>query len=392
MIFIDFYEFLLIFYGFQRFLKLVLPMNNPTLRTIVSQRPTNSKKISFDVEFSMGRLINKEIEGLIALELKKKDLFFNTADFDLKEAFFTIDKTNCGFLTFDILQVFFEDQGLFYSQEQIVSLLKRLDRNDDGKASFDEFRFAIFPLDGTVPKITSPGFNYDKNLEKSVNYDHEREKYLNESEMILEKQKSKKKTLEKSFNLDDRNLERSLKNDNKSFVSESQFTKKCCHKEKEPVLHTDHSRFCRKHAKPKQDFSQFHFKEQGELARTLKQFILLDKEVEIMRRDLSIREDFELLTAFQIMDYKGKGSLSAYELEEALNKLKVFPGKYELFLFIKRFNREVDGKLSFAGFVESMVPEELRAIVGKRRPIDENATFDDFSEVFSHDFSFIFSK
>jgi len=92
------------------------------------------------------------------------------------------------------------------------------------------------------------------------------------------------------------------------------------------------------------------------------------------------------------MDYKGKGSLSAYELEEALNKLKVFPGKYELFLFIKRFNREVDGKLSFAGFVESMVPEELRAIVGKRRPIDENATFDDFSEVFSHDFSFIFSK
>ena len=363
-------------------MKIVLPTNNPTLRTLVSQRPTYSKKLSYEVEFSMGRLINREIEGLAALELKKKDLFFNTPDFDLKEAFFAIDAKNQGFITFDALERFFAEEELFFSQEQIVDLLKRFDRNDDGKASFEEFKFALLPLDGSIPKNAGNDINYNRNLERSLNYDQERENSLNNS-----------KKNNKSLNYEDKPAEKSIKRAvNQSLNHEdrpltSQFTKKSFYKDKEPIIHDDPSRYCRKHAKPKQDFTQFYFKEQGELARTLKQFILLDREIEIMKRDLSIREDFELLTAFQIMDYKGKGSLSAYELEEALNKLKVFPGKYELFLFVKRYNREFDGRLSFAGLVESMVPEELRGIVGKRKPVEENANFRDFDEVFRICFS-----
>ena len=149
-----------------------------------------------------------------------------------------------------------------------------------------------------------------------------------------------------------------------------------------PIQEHDHSKYCRKHAKPKQDFTQMYFKEQGELARTLKQFILLDKEIEIMKKELCIHEDFELLSTFQIMDCKEKGMLSGYELEQALNKLELFPSKYELFLFIKRYDKDFDGKFSFSDYIESFVPTELRNIVQKRNPIDENAKFQDFEQVF----------
>ena len=359
-----------------------MPTDNPTLRTIVSQRPVSSqKKLSFDVEFAVSRLINKEIQGLLMLESSKKDLFYNTADFDLKEAFFRIDRRNSGFLNFDNLQEFFEVSGFFFTNEQIIDLLKRLDRNDDGKVSFEEFRRALMPIEGQIPAkmktIQSPNRHYsEENYEDREKYD---KNYDNLYEDHLINEKLERKSAEKI---------------RKSFEKTLKTSKVLCNSyEKEEK----HAKLCRKHAKPKQDFSQLFFKEQGELARTLKQFILLDKEIELMKKELCIREDFELLSTFQMMDCKGKGLLSAYELELALNKLQIFPTKYELFLFVKRYDRDFDGKFSFSDYIESFVPEELRNIVQKRSPVNENEEAEDFSEVFIffsffHFFFFEFSN
>jgi len=339
-----------------------LPTDNPTLRTIVSQRPVSSqKKLSFDVEFAVSRLINKEIQGLLTLESSKKDLFYNTTDFDLKEAFFRIDRRNSGFLTFDNLQEFFEVSGFFFTNEQIIDLLKRLDRNDDGKVSFEEFRRALMPIEGQIPvkmkTIQSPNRHYcEENYQESEKYNNNLyEDPLNE------------KFERKSFEKTRKSPEKTLKS-SKILCNSSEKLEK-------------HAKLCRKHAKPKQDFSQFFFKEQGELARTFKQFILLDKEIELMKKELCIRQDFELLSTFQLMDCKGKGLLSAYELEIALNKLQIFPTKYELFLFVKRYDRDFDGKFSFSDYIDSFVPEELRKIVQKRAPLNKNEEFEDFSEV-----------
>ena len=138
---------------------------------MVSQRPTysvtNYKKLTFDVEFGMSRLINKEIQGLNNLESLKKELFYNAPDFDIKEAFFNIDRKNTGFITFDNLEEFFMQKGQGFSQEQIVNLLKRMDRNDDGKVNFEEFRYNLFPVDGVY--------------NQSKRYDYEEDGYFSKS-------------------------------------------------------------------------------------------------------------------------------------------------------------------------------------------------------------------
>lgn len=309
----------------------------------------------------MSRLINKEIQGLNHLESLKKDLFFNTSDFDLKEAFFKIDNRNSGFISFDNLEEFLENKGCYLSHEQIINLLKRLDRNDDGKVNFEELKFSLLPNDGAVPAKTSALMSVTRHYENDFYDIYEPKQQVYEDYLKNELARNSKKN-EKSVGFLDRK-------------ENSQHEEKKCRKD------DNNPKYCRKHARPKQDLTQMYFKEQGELARTLKQFILLDKELEVMKKDLCIREDFELLTTFQIMDVKGKTVLSAYELEQALKKLEIYPSKYELFLFVKRYDKDSDGKFSYSDYIESMVPVELRNIVQKRKPVQENFNFNDFSQV-----------
>lgn len=336
---------------FAEFLRLVLPTDSPVLRTAVSQRPVN-KKLSFDIEFAAARLMSKEIEGLSVLETLKKDLFFNTFDFDLKEAFFLIDQKNKGFLNFDNLEDFTQKQGKYLSPANLVNLLKRLDRNDDGKVSFEEFRDALLPLNGSLtgnlkdlPPVFSPNRHYEEDF-----YEKYEEKPNELKSNIILKSQFPSQTLNKS----------------KIFVKETS----------SPTQPIGHSHYCRKHAKPKQDPTQHFFKEQGELARTLKQLVSLDRELELSKKELCFREDFDPKATFDVLDYKGKGLLTAGDLETGLKSLGLFPSKYEIFLFVKRYDKDQDGKISFGDFMESMVPNELWDVVRRRRAIENASEFE----------------
>ena len=44
--------------------------------------------------------------------------------------------------------------------------------------------------------------------------------------------------------------------------------------------------------------------------RTLKEIIMFEKDLEIQKINLSLREDFNLIDAFGILDEDGKGNLN----------------------------------------------------------------------------------
>ncbi len=43
-------------------------------------------------------------------------------------------------------------------------------------------------------------------------------------------------------------------------------------------------------------------------------------------------------------------------MENTLNALNIFPNKYETYLFVKRFDRDSDGRLDFNEFAELILP------------------------------------
>lgn len=87
--------------------------------------------------------------------------------------------------------------------------------------------------------------------------------------------------------------------------------------------------------------------EEDELARALKEFISIDKDLESLKQMLSLKTDFNLEDCQRIFDIEQKGFISMRQLEEAYNLMKLYPGCNDLALVMEKYDVDGDGKLSF---------------------------------------------
>ena len=75
-----------------------------------------------------------------------------------------------------------------------------------------------------------------------------------------------------------------------------------------------------------------------------------------MKINLSLRDDFNLIDAFGILDEDGKGDINPQELHVALRKLDIPATQEDCYLHFLRFNREVDGLLKYSEFTSAFMP------------------------------------
>lgn len=87
----------------------------------------------------------REIEFYIGLDAKKEELL-NFQDFNYANAFAAIDKSSCGTINYDNLRMFFKGQSIYPGDDEIIPILRRLDKNDDGLITFDEFVQSLDPI------------------------------------------------------------------------------------------------------------------------------------------------------------------------------------------------------------------------------------------------------
>jgi len=98
--------------------------------------------------------------------------------------------------------------------------------------------------------------------------------------------------------------------------------------------------------------------EQAEVAKTLKDFIFLERELESARIELALKPDFNLLDAFRMIDFQGKGFILRLELLDALRSVLRMPEitNEDCLLLFKRYDQNNDGKLSFKEFCNAVTP------------------------------------
>jgi len=156
---------------FEDFLKLILSRDNPDIRFIVAQKPT------YEVE--IGATLPRELEYILAR------FFFKVSDFLVKiikdpemgsilskeSLFSTLDTANKKKLVYGDLSTFFDESRIVPRDEEIVSILKIIDINDDGEISQEEFRYFTSLFQGKEPDISV--INYLKKTvvaENPINY------------------------------------------------------------------------------------------------------------------------------------------------------------------------------------------------------------------------------
>ncbi len=91
----------------------------------------------------MSRVLKREMDNNEMLFRLRKDLV-KRWDFNMREAFKAIDAENFGFIDFDCLSIFLRENGYPLSEDDIMYILRRTDRDQDGKLSYSEFTETVF--------------------------------------------------------------------------------------------------------------------------------------------------------------------------------------------------------------------------------------------------------
>ncbi len=146
--------------AFKEFLPFVLPLDAPGLRSKVSQREPYKvgpqDLLPRDVEAALASLIRREEEMHLNVEAIKEDLV-SRYDFNILEAFKTVDIHHSLFTDFDNLSAYLAKEGAGARYDDVLAFIRRLDKDLDGRVSYTEFMEGMLPA-GTRGAKQRPGY------------------------------------------------------------------------------------------------------------------------------------------------------------------------------------------------------------------------------------------
>ncbi|KRX08920.1 hypothetical protein PPERSA_09024 [Pseudocohnilembus persalinus] len=379
--------------SFEEFLQSILPTENEALRSIVTQRKTyaieQNQLLSYDVEYALARVFDRVIQ------IKKKLEPFKCAlkkceDFTCKDAFYTVDQYNSSYIDFEKLGDFFMKFGYDLYQDQLMSIIKAMDKNDDGRVDLYEFTEALEPnyeLEQCVytneknsfkqqqlQQQLDPISQYKKQTRTTQQF-YQNNFGISDPSTLFRQYIAPNKQTNISIQKHIRNQRhKSISGPAKKFAKERNFSAK----NRSQVQYMQVQIEGEQKYKQEKKMLEILKIEVAELARCLKLFISLDKEVENYKENLVCRQDFNLVDAFRLFDVDGKGICSPQDFMHVFNEIGIFPSKYELYLMLKKYDLNQDGKISYNEFRDMLRPvkREYEAMGSERAPREKDLYFD----------------
>lgn len=94
------------------------------------------------------------------------------------------------------------------------------------------------------------------------------------------------------------------------------------------------------------------------LMEVFQDFIRLEKDLERVKVEITLRDDYNLIDAFGLLDVQGKGYITPVELRESLNELGLKCNIDEVHMVFEKLNTLGDGMLKYSEFSEAMMPQD----------------------------------
>lgn len=133
--------------SYSEFLNIVLPAD-AELRRQATQKsygpPYSPIFVPKNVMLELGLLFESEINGLKMINVLRQELL-ESYDWSLKAAFRTIDTDDVGSIDRSSLVAFFRRNNIGATREEVSAVLRRLDKDSDGRWIFAEFAEAFHP-------------------------------------------------------------------------------------------------------------------------------------------------------------------------------------------------------------------------------------------------------
>ena len=274
--------------------------------------------ISFNINFSLCALLKKELAvSKIIMELLKE--LRNKIDFNLHNIYHHLK--NGKFITSQSLKIFLAENNVPFIESDIKLLMRRLDLNKDGKIDFCEFH-SLLCFDQCP---------YTCLLKHKCNICGT--SYCNECF-------SQKHGCDLINKFDKRN---NLENKNPNILENEKINMN----------------------KPKE--SSMEIKELNDYIKFL---LKGENKIEDIKINLSKISDFSVEDAFRMFEKNGRGYLDRDDIRYGLSLLYIYPSEYNLDLFLRRFDLQKKGFISYEDFYDMIVPfeKEYRLNMNKRLP------------------------
>ena len=353
-----------------------------------------SDKLSFNVEYSLGKLLEKELSlskqimGLLS-DLKLR------CDFNVHDIYHLLKGWNC--ITSESIKAFLERNSVNYLESDIKAIMKRLDFNRDGRIDICELHaFLGFPNCGrccpcslscgcrccsccccSVPccktHCSSPRCRSRSPLRRSQSPLKENDKFKNSITNANSSTLYQTGTPNRSMQMSQNQMGETRLSPNLSLRQspERRYSpRNGCSPRRcgSPLRHS-----CTANINTNINTIQTNNTpsyEQTQFVDYLRMVMDAESRIEKAKIDLALRPDFNVEDAFRIFELDGRGFITEDDLKYGLNVLEIYPTCSDVRLLMKRFDLQKEGVLNFADFFDMVTPYEkdYRSMVENRPP------------------------
>jgi Ca2+-binding EF-hand superfamily protein len=253
-------------------------------------------------------------------------------DWNARAAFETIDSLRDYTLNQRNIQTFLRLNGLIATDSEVIAIIRRLDTDGDNKVSLDEFAEAIRPA--VVIPSPAPVSSSTVNLEES--------KRLSSP---------LRRTATSPLKATDSGAAAQLAHSASLSASlpATQSPSRTLGASANVPLASSLS--------PSRSFSPMRLDDESDLVRGFKEQITLENELEDAKNRLALQPDFNLPDAFDLLDRHLLGSLTSAELGDSLASNGVYTNSEDVFLFVKRYDRNGDSRVNYQEFSDAFMPK-----------------------------------
>lgn len=345
---------------------MLLPCEDNLLRNITLDRPSRRvgrfDSLPRDIELAMLDILEKEIDLQRRLDILKSDLEVRY-DFTTYAAYRSVDKYNDGCINSFNLGSFLRSCGTYATERELLTIVRRIDTDGDARLNYSEFAEFLRSANPPARQV----------LEEA---DHAHRSASAEKFRRSIAQSSSHSSPLKSGG--DHHRAHSHGRGAASFSSPDRHSSPL--RESSPSRHTHHESHTHSHAHshaethphPRMSPTRkplLHLHEENELVNSLRDMIMLERELESNKVSLALKSDFNLTDAFKIFDRDFRGSISIHDLRDGLSAIGVFPTSEEVELFVTRYDSSHDRRLSAREFEAAFLAHDhYYASMVSRRP------------------------
>ena len=321
------------FANFHRFQQILLPCEDQYLRETSTLRRSYNvgryDRLLTSLEKEVTTLIEREVNFHVRLEQLKRELNLRY-DWTARAAFETIDSLRDYTLNHRNIQSFLRLNGFIATDSEVIAIIRRLDSDGDNKVTLDEFADAVrpaVPVPSPVP-VSSSAFEESKRASSPL-----------------------RRTAASPL--------RATNENGASHGSSANLAGAFAATQGSPArsfaASHSHANFAATSSPSRR--SPMRIDDESELVRGFKEQITLENELEDAKNRLALQPDFNLPDAFDLLDRHLFSTLSATELSDSLAVNGVYTISEDVFLFIKRYDRNADGRINYAEFSDAFMPK-----------------------------------